>query len=398
MKKLILSALMTLTLGSAQATPIFNLFELGIRPGQTTAYDAVGQTNIGVSVGNEAGALAMYSAKQKGNPHMAYMVEIYADESAYRTHTASPQYKEFLRRSPDILTDHKKKIALVPQYLADKKVEQTPTTINNLVIVDVKPGQNDAFRAVVMPEMAQSMRVENGVRAIYAATAKDAPNRWYFYEIYADDAAYQSHRATPHFKDYLEKTADMLADKQAIAIIPTLLANKGGLDYTARPHHAGKPPSGVNTVPAKRDDHTHYTNPPEKTMHWQPDTLAAIDRADDLKIAPYHPDMTTTGTPTWIWEVVVDGRLYVRAYSGPRSRWYQAAIKQQAGEIHAAGAVHRVRFAAVNDAALQDKIDAAYRAKYPTSPYTATMIRSPARDATVEITPAVLHANPKEKP
>jgi hypothetical protein len=32
------------------------------------------------------------------------------------------------------------------------------------------------------------------------------------------------------------------------------------------------------------------------------------------------------GTPTWIWSVVVDGALYVRA-----SRWHRAAVRQKAG-------------------------------------------------------------------
>ncbi len=44
-------------------------------------------------------------------------------------------------------------------------------------------------------------------------------------------------------------------------------------------------------------------------MYWNPEVLTRIDAADDLKIAPYHPDMNTTGTPTWIWEVKVDNRL-----------------------------------------------------------------------------------------
>ncbi len=38
-------------------------------------------------------------------------------------------------------------------------------------------------------------------------------------------------------------------------------------------------------------------------MFWNSEVLTRIDAADDLKIAPYHPDMNTTGTPTWIWEV-----------------------------------------------------------------------------------------------
>ena len=50
----------------------------------------------------------------------------------------------------------------------------------------------------------------------------------------ASDAAYQSHRQTPHFQDYLKRTADMLQDKEAIAVVPSLLMNKGGLLYEAK--------------------------------------------------------------------------------------------------------------------------------------------------------------------
>lgn len=35
-------------------------------------------------------------------------------------------------------------------------------------------------------------------------------------------------------------------------------------------------------------------------MYWNPEVLTRIDAADDLKIAPYHPDMNTTGTPTFL--------------------------------------------------------------------------------------------------
>jgi hypothetical protein len=65
--------------------------------------------------------------------------------------------------------------------------------------------------------------------------------------------------------------------------------------------------------------------------------LKQIDKADDLKIAPFREDGKTYGTPTWIWEVVVDGQLYVRAYNGVDSRWYQSALQQKAGRIIAAG-------------------------------------------------------------
>ena len=119
---------------------------------------------------------------------------------------------------------------------------------------------------------------------------------------------------------------------------------------------------------------------------WNTEILQAINQADDLKIAPYRAN-GEPGTPTWIWEVNVDGRLFVRAYSGTYSSWYQAAIAQQSGEIHAIGQIFKVRFAPGHDAALNEKIDAAYREKYASSRYMAHMIGNAARAATVEILP-----------
>ncbi|OAM26778.1 MULTISPECIES: putative quinol monooxygenase [Eikenella] len=230
MKKYLAAAVAALSL-SAQAAPVFNIFELGIQNGQTAAYDEVGRNNITTSIRGEKGTLAMYSAKRADNPEIAYMIEIYADEAAYQVHTQSPQYKNFLQKSPEILTDHKRKISVEPQFLGDKRVRQTARTINNLVIVDVKPEHAHAFKNIVLPEMAQSLKVERGVLAMYAATEQGNPSRWYFYEIYESEAAYQAHRQTPHFQDYLTRTADMAANKEAVAITPALLMNKGGLRF-----------------------------------------------------------------------------------------------------------------------------------------------------------------------
>ena len=125
----------------------------------------------------------------------------------------------------------------------------------------------------------------------------------------------------------------------------------------------------------------------ERYMYWNPEVLTRIDAADDLKIAPYHPDMNTTGTPTWIWEVKVDNRLFVRAYSGIRSKWYQAALSQQAGKILAIGQEFDVLFAKPSDPELESKIDQAYLKKYSGSSYVSAMTGIRARAATIEILP-----------
>lgn len=121
-------------------------------------------------------------------------------------------------------------------------------------------------------------------------------------------------------------------------------------------------------------------------LTWPPDTLAAIDAADDLRVSPLRADGRTHGTPTWIWAVVVNGDLYVRAYNGTRSRWYQAALARPEGRIHAAGELREVTFEPA-PAELADQIDAAYWRKYASSPYLAPMISEQTRAAGVRIVP-----------
>ena len=120
------------------------------------------------------------------------------------------------------------------------------------------------------------------------------------------------------------------------------------------------------------------------TTHWRADELRTIAETDDLHISPFREDGVTYGTPTWIWSVVVDEGLYVRGYNGRQSRWYQAALHQNAGRIRAACMTKDVVFEPVNGA-INDRIDEAYRTKYAGSPYLKPMIGGRARAATVRV-------------
>jgi hypothetical protein len=119
---------------------------------------------------------------------------------------------------------------------------------------------------------------------------------------------------------------------------------------------------------------------------WSKNDLQKIAETDDLHIAPFREDGATYGTPTWIWSVAVDNALYARGYDGQKSRWYQAALKQKAGRIIAAGMTKEVSFEPVSGP-INDRIDEAYRAKYSKSEYLSPMVGARARAATVKITP-----------
>ena len=111
-----------------------------------------------------------------------------------------------------------------------------------------------------------------------------------------------------------------------------------------------------------------------------------IAGADDFHIAPFREDGITYGTPTWIWSVAVNDELYVRAYYGKKSRWYNAALRHKAGKIEGDGMIRKVRFESVHGE-INQKIDEAYQKKYKGSPYLDAMISERAKAATIRILP-----------
>ena len=208
--------------------PEMNIFELDIRPDRDNDFADVARQTISASVDHEAGTLAMYALQRSDNSGQAFMFELYENERAYRKHLNAAPYKAFAARAPDII-DRKKKITLEPQFLGDKHIIPNERTINNLVIVEVKPEFQSEFRNIVLPEMVESLKVEKGVLAMYAGTDSETPKRWYFYDIYASEEDYQLHRQTLHFLDYLRQTAHMSTSKDAIPVKPVFLRNKGGI-------------------------------------------------------------------------------------------------------------------------------------------------------------------------
>jgi hypothetical protein len=66
--------------------------------------------------------------------------------------------------------------------------------------------------------------------------------------------------------------------------------------------------------------------------------LRRIAEADDLHISPFREDGQRTVRRPGSGPFAVGDALYVRAYNGQSSRWYQAAVRQRAGRITAPGA------------------------------------------------------------
>ena len=95
----------------------------------------------------------------------------------------------------------------------------------------MQPEKTAQYDAVGKHNIQTSIANEQGTLAMYSVKRKDNPNMAYMVELYANDAAYQTHRATPHFQHYLRDTGAMIADKTFYEIAPSELGNKGGVRW-----------------------------------------------------------------------------------------------------------------------------------------------------------------------
>jgi quinol monooxygenase YgiN len=92
--------------------------------------------------------------------------------------------------------------------------------------IEVDPEQREAFVSAVTEEMDESIRVEPGVLALYAVAEKGSPSRLRFFEIYADEAAYNAHLESLHFRKYRMATEPMIRSRTLIETVPIQLSSK----------------------------------------------------------------------------------------------------------------------------------------------------------------------------
>jgi hypothetical protein len=122
---------------------------------------------------------------------------------------------------------------------------------------------------------------------------------------------------------------------------------------------------------------------------WTSDELSKIETAEELRIASLRGDGTLRPSVT-IWVVRVGDGLYVRSVRGRDGAWFRGTQARHEGHIRAGGVDKDVAFEDA-DAAINDQVDLAYRAKY--SRYGARILGSvltpEARAATIKLVPRV---------
>lgn len=107
---------------------------------------------------------------------------------------------------------------------ADGKTMKQPLV--RIAELEIDPAQLAAYRDALKEEITTAIRVEPGVLTLYAVSVKDQPSQIRIFETYTDQAAYESHLQTPHFKKYKAETQGMVKSLKLIETEPILLGGR----------------------------------------------------------------------------------------------------------------------------------------------------------------------------
>lgn len=157
--------------------------------------------------------------------------ELYQDEAAYQRHVKSKHFQRFAQlASKSVLA--REVIELTPELLLKKPALMKVSGANNLAIrlaeIEIVPQGVATFQNSVFFEMKQAMAKEAGVLAMYAGSVRENPNHWYFFEVYQDQASYDSHCQTKHFKDYISATKDLVLTKKLTSLVTDTAVSQAG--------------------------------------------------------------------------------------------------------------------------------------------------------------------------
>lgn len=89
-----------------------------------------------------------------------------------------------------------------------------------------EPSQQAAFDAVGVHNLSTSIETENGTLAMYALKHQEQPNLNYVFEVYQDDAAYQTHAQSPQFKQFVEVAKTAVVGRKIVETEPQFLAEQ----------------------------------------------------------------------------------------------------------------------------------------------------------------------------
>lgn len=82
-----------------------------------------------------------------------------------------------------------------------------------VVNLEIKPGDVERFMPMALENAKSSRETEPGCRQFDVLVDPNDRTKVMFYEVYADEAAFQAHQQTAHFKKYFDTALGYLVSR-----------------------------------------------------------------------------------------------------------------------------------------------------------------------------------------
>jgi quinol monooxygenase YgiN len=195
---------------------------LDVDPAKVDLFEAAARVLRDAVMRTEPGVAALHAATEAENPGRLHVLEVYDNADAYRAHVQSAHFLTF-RAATDGLVAERRLNDMVALGLASKGGLPAGPLVR-IAELEIEPANLRSYGAMASAEVTESVSVEPGVLGLYAAALSGDPSRLRFFEIYADEAAYQSHLQSRHFGRYAQATQSMIRAKRLVACRPIFLA------------------------------------------------------------------------------------------------------------------------------------------------------------------------------
>jgi quinol monooxygenase YgiN len=85
------------------------------------------------------------------------------------------------------------------------------TIVTVLFVLD--PSQREEFMPAMREQARRSLERESGCQQFDICIAEHDPCQVFLYEVYSDQAAFDAHLDTPHYRDFAERVAPWVREK-----------------------------------------------------------------------------------------------------------------------------------------------------------------------------------------
>ncbi|WP_281829293.1 MULTISPECIES: putative quinol monooxygenase [Lactobacillus] len=210
--------------------PIFKISEVKIKKEDRAGFRKEQEAELENSIPAEEGTLLLASGHEDAEGEDNYIVELYRNPKAYEIHSMANYFDHYDKTISNMATS-KKVYDLNGEWITTKPKEALDAYADKFVIrvvkVEIADGKHDEFAATVKKEMRCAIAQEPGVEILMAGSNKENENEWLFFEVYANDEAYDKHVKSKWFVDYIKGSEDIVKDKQIHELTRDVMAVQG---------------------------------------------------------------------------------------------------------------------------------------------------------------------------